>query len=168
MVATLKENCGPMNFSENIKQLLETHFADARRPDITGLVDDLFDVAAESGSVACVLDDGDRLHFFLSPPPTQMHALVPSVSQMQSAYVMRSNVARTYIRMICARLAVICKDRGGTDVSPYGDQAVIGDSSGSRKRWHVSFTNAPERQSFLIKSVSPNLQLGRRNCKSDS
>src|SRR5579883_3328735 len=60
---------------------------------------------------------------------------------------------RSILRMICARLGVICKEHTTTDISPYGAKAVLNYDVQDQKRWSISFTNTPERQEFLIEAV---------------
>jgi hypothetical protein len=129
-----------MRFETKIKKLSAAYLADARAPDITGFVDQLFHVAGERGALACVFDGEPRL-LFSAPQP--MHA----------TYIVEHELARTILRMICARLGVLCKERTGTDISPYGAKAVIVDDVQDRKRWKVTFTNTPQRQEFLIEAL---------------
>ena len=54
-----------MSFETKIKELSDRHFADFRAPDITGFVDQLFHVAAETGTVA------EPAEVVLPPVPTE-------------------------------------------------------------------------------------------------
>jgi hypothetical protein len=55
--------------------------------------------------------------------------------------------------MICARLAAICKERTATEISPYGDSAVLEYAVENHSHWNVSFTNTPDHQGFLIEAL---------------
>ncbi len=142
-----------MNFETKIKDLSDAYLADVRAPEITGFVDQLFHVAAESGSLACILDGENRLRFFVRPAPGSMMGLAPRPASLQAACVVEHAAARTLLRMMCARLGVICKERAPTDISLYGDKAVIEYSIPYRRHWSVSFTNTPNRQEFLLEAL---------------
>ncbi len=138
-----------MIFETNIKELNDRYLADTRRPDIVGFVDQLFRVAAETGTVACVFNEDKRLRFFVRP--TEARLLGPA--QSPPTCIVEHEAARGVLRMICARLGVICKERTATDISLYGDKAVIDYAIEDQKTWSVSFTNTPDRQEFLIEAL---------------
>lgn len=142
-----------MSFEIKIKELSDCYLADVRAPDITGFVDQLFSVAAETGTVACVFDGGKRLQFFVRPTETRAMGVAPRPDQAPTTCIVEHEAARRVLRMICARLGVICKERTTTDISPYGDKAVLDFDVQDQKRWSISFTNTPERQEFLIEAV---------------
>ena len=141
-----------MTFETKIKELSDLYLANARAPDITGFVDQLFHVAADTGAVACVYDGEKRLRFCVRPTRIRMMAL-PTPAQLQVACIVEHEAARSVLRMICARLGVICKERTATDISPYGDKAVMEYDVADHPRWKISFTNTPERQEFLIEAL---------------
>ena len=60
--------------------------------------------------------------------------------------------AGAVLRMICARLGVVCKERTATNISPYGDQIDMEYTVANHHHWHVAFTNTAERQEFLIEA----------------
>lgn len=142
-----------MTFETTIQELSATHLADARAPDIPGFVDQLFHVAADTGSLACVFDGQTRLRFFVRPRPAHMVGLAPSPVALQAACVVEHEAAQSILRMICARLGVICKERSQTDISFYGDRVAIEYPIPYRRQWSVSFTNTPERQEFLLEAL---------------
>ena len=61
--------------------------------------------------------------------------------------------AKAVLRMICARLGVVCKERTATDISPYGAHAQIDYAVQDHRRWNVSFTNTAQSQEFLIEAL---------------
>src|SRR5438132_484305 len=124
-----------MMFETKIKELSDLYLANARAPDITGFVDQLFHVAAEPGTVACMFDGDKRLRFFIRPPQIRMMAPASAPAQLQAACIVEHESARTVLRMICARLGVICKERTATDISPYGDKAVLDYAVLDHRRW---------------------------------
>jgi hypothetical protein len=141
-----------MIFETKIKELSDRYFADARAPDIAGFVDQLFHVAAETGAVACAFDGDQRLRFFVRPTPMRAIGQVASL-QSQKACVVEHEAARSVLRMICARLGVICGESTDADISPYGDKAVMEYDVKDHKHWSISFTNTSERQEFVIEAV---------------
>lgn len=142
-----------MIFDSKIKELSDRYLADSRAPDITSFVDQLFHVAAEIGGVACVFDGETRLRFFARQAQTSARALAPTPAQSQAPCIVEHAAARAVLRMICARLGVVCKERTATDISPYGDQAEIAYGVQDHRRWSVSFTNTADRQGFLIEAL---------------
>jgi hypothetical protein len=142
-----------MIFETNIKELSDRYLADVRRPDITGFVDQLFRVAAETGTVACVFKEDKRLQFFVHSTPVGVMGSATKPTQAPPTCIVEHEAARGVLRMICARLGTICKERTAKDISLYGDKAVIDYTVEDRKSWSVSFTNTPERQEFLIEAL---------------
>jgi hypothetical protein len=142
-----------MSFEAAIKELSDRYLADARAPDITGFVDQLFHVAAETGTVACEFNGDKRLRFFVRPTQNRVTGLAPRPAQAQPTCIVEHDAARTVLRMICARLGVLCKERTATDVSPYGDKAVMDYDVEDQKRWSISFTNTSDRQEFFIEAL---------------
>jgi hypothetical protein len=140
-----------MTFETTIKELNDRYLADLRVPDITGFVDQLFHVAAETGTVACVFNGDKRLRFFVRPAQTRVPG--PRPAQAQPTCIVEHDAARAVLRMMCARLGVICKERTATDISPYGGKAAVDHEVENRKHWNISFTNTPDRQEFLIEAL---------------
>src|SRR5262249_13661219 len=73
--------------------------------------------------------------------------------QTRIASVVEHSVARTILRMICARLGSLCRERTGAELSLYGDRAVIELEAAPGKHFQVSFSNTPDRQEFEIEAV---------------
>jgi len=142
-----------MSLETKINELREAYLADARAPNITRFVDRLFQVAAENGAVAGVLDGDKRLRFSVRPTPIPGRVLTPPSAQLQAPCIVEHEAARSVLRMICARLRVICQERTAREISPYGDKAVMDYDVQDRRRWNISFTNTAERQEFLIEAL---------------
>jgi len=132
-----------MKFESKIKELTESYLSDPRAPDITGFVDQLFHVAAETGSVACDFEGDQGLRFIASPASARAH---PSLIVGHAA-------AKGVLRMICARLGVVCKEHAAIEISPYGGRAEIDYDIWEHRRWSISFTNTAERPGFRIEAL---------------
>jgi hypothetical protein len=143
-----------MTVEKKIKELSNLYLADIRAPDIVRFVDQLFHVAAETGNLAGVFDGDKKLRFFVRPPRTRGQGSAPTAAQLPAAAcIVEHETARIVLRMICARLGVICKERTATDLSPYSNEAEIGYAIQAQERWKVSVTNTPERQEFCIEAL---------------
>jgi hypothetical protein len=142
-----------MTFETKIKQLRDRYLADAHAPDIAGFVDQLFHVAAETGAVACVFDGDTRLRFFVREARAHGQTVVPEPARPQAPCIVEHAAARAVLRMICARLGVVCKERTATDVSPYGAKAEIEYDVQDHRRWSVSYTNTAQSQEFAIEAL---------------
>jgi hypothetical protein len=153
LAADIEDGHHPVSFETKIKELSDRYLGDARAPDITGVVDQLFHVAAETGALACVFDGDKRLRFLARPKQACVRGLAPGPAEALPSSIVEHEAARSVLRMICARLGVICKEHGTTGIAPYGDKAVLDYDVQDQKRWSISFTNTPDRQQFLIEAV---------------
>jgi hypothetical protein len=142
-----------MTFENKIRYLNERYLANVRVPDITGFVDQLFNVEAETGMVACTFHGDKTLRFFSRSKQSPSKGLLPLPTQRVPTCLVEHDAARSVLRMICARLGVICKDRTTSETSPYGHQMLLDYDAQNRKRWSISFINTPDRQEFLIEAV---------------
>jgi len=142
-----------MIFATKIRELSDNYLANARAPDIPGFVDQLFQVAAETGTVAGVFEGDQRLRFFVRPTPARVRGRAPTPVPAQPTCIVEHPAARSVLRMICARLGVLCKERTATDLSPYGDKVVMEYDIQDPGRWSISYTNTPERQEFFIEAL---------------
>jgi hypothetical protein len=142
-----------MNPELEIKVLCHRHLTQTLVPGIVGLVEGLFRVATATGNLSCTLDENKSLHFFVreSKPAPLSWAL--NATQSQSLCTVEHEAARIILRMICARLGVLCKDLGSAEVSPYGGQSEIAYELHGRTRWSIAFTNVPDRQEFAIEAL---------------
>jgi hypothetical protein len=125
-----------MNEQSRIQELVERTAA-GRRPDLIGLVDQLFLVASEVGAVTCTRASDDGLCFRLRGlPPVEV----------------KLDQAKSKLRMMCARLGVISKEQSGKDLSLYGDEAQFcyGPAPSPANCWRVQFKNTPSEQEFTI------------------
>lgn len=139
-----------VSFEKEITKLVAGYLADPRRPNVTGFVDELFRVASEHGALGCAFAGHRRLRFFVQhlPAPAMSRAQEPCAAEC----IVELAAARSILRMMCARLAVLCKERLTADISLYGDSAVLEYPDTDRRRWSVGFINTPDRQEFVLES----------------
>jgi hypothetical protein len=105
-------------------------------------IDELLLVAAEVGEIQCSLA-GDRELRFQTPD--------------RPAWDVTLDRAKTKLRMLCARLGVLCNESGGPEVSLYGGEGVIRKAAPGREserpsQWAVRFMNTPDRQGLIIQA----------------
>jgi hypothetical protein len=123
-----------MGLTGAIQTEVRAHLA-GRPVDVVGMVRLLLDAARDAGEICCRLSpDGAGLRFEF-PQST----LVEDVSLDR---------ARAKLRMMCARLAVLCREHGAPDVSPYGGEGEVESGGGV---WHVRFVNTPSQHEFTIR-----------------
>ena len=143
-----------MTIETKIKEACALYLLDAREPDIVRFVDQLFHLAAENGNLAGVLDGDKSFRLVVRPPrPGRRMGLAPAPAKSQAACIVEHEAARSVLRMICARLGVLCKERTATEISLYGDKAVMDYDVPEHRRWSVSFTNTPQHQEFLLEAL---------------
>ena len=125
-----------MNPQNRIQELVQEKAA-GRRPDLVSLVEQLFEVAAETGGLSCTQVCNQGLRFSLPGyPPVEV----------------KLDLAKSKLRMMCARLGVISREQSGKDVSLYGDEAEFDydQPPGSARHWKVRFINTMHAQEFTI------------------
>jgi hypothetical protein len=133
-----------------------------RKIDGLGFVDELLELADQVGEIQCIFAGEQGLRFLIpsQPPPFEIEL----------------DAARAKLRMLCARLGVLCRESGDQDVSLYGGEGIIQkempeklpdngrrSESGLRsatgislaappisKVWRVRFKNTPSEQEFTI------------------
>jgi hypothetical protein len=148
-----QEGRSTMIFETKIRELSDQYLADAHVPDITGFVDQLFHLAAETGAVACELDGENRMRFSLRRAPTPSSAMLPVSTPSKPICNVEHVAARAVLRMMCARLAVVLNERSAREISAYGDQAEVDYDIRGHRHWSISFSNTPERQRFQIEAM---------------
>lgn len=142
-----------MNFETRIKKLSDRYLANVRAPDIAGFVDQFFVVAGETGTVGCVVSESKSLQFSVTEAQVRVMGLAHASSQALPTCLVEHEAAQRVLRMICARLGAICKERTASDISPYGDKAELDYEIQDHNHWIISFTNTPDRQEFLIEAA---------------
>jgi hypothetical protein len=123
-----------MSAENRVRELVKTGLEDNHNVDCVRVVDELLRVASECGQVRCTLPDDRQLRFETPEGPPLDFEL---------------GRARTKIRILCARLGVLCNEAGDQDVSIYGGEGVIKNGA-PNPRWSVRFKNTPSEQEFTI------------------
>ena len=142
---------------------LVRHRLVGRKIDPVGFMDELLELADQVGEIQCNLAGEQGLRFLIAnqPPPFEVEL----------------DASRGKLRMLCARLGVLCHEAGDQEVSLYGGEGTIKKDApveltekngrslepSSRsttgtslippplsKEWKVRFTNTPSEQDFTI------------------
>jgi hypothetical protein len=116
--------------------LIQTKLA-GRKIDVVGFVDALLALAKEAGEIRSGLATEQSLHFALG----------------DQAFEVELDAARAKLRMLCARLSVLCKATGGGAVSPYAGEGIIAAPGTPPEQWAVRFKNTPDEQQFTVRLV---------------
>jgi hypothetical protein len=129
-----------MNAECKIRELVQATLVDNHHVDGVGFIDQLFPIVSGVGAVCCTLAGEGRIRFRLAQEP---------------AWEVELGRAKTKLRMLCARLGVICQEQNGRFVSLYGDEADVELPTAlpAGRRWHVRFKNTPSEQEFTIAAV---------------
>ncbi len=109
-----------------------------RRIDVVGFVDELLAIAVEAGAIRCFLASDQSLRFELG---------------VNDACEVGLDSCRGKLRMMCARLGVLCNESGGGEVSLYGGEGVIqvpAQNGRQPHQWTARFMNTPAEHEFTI------------------
>ena len=124
-----------MNAESRTRELVTANLPDGREVDGVRFIDELLLVAAEVGEIQCSLASDRELRFQAPDRP---------------AWDVELDRAKTKLRMLCARLGVLCNESGGPEVSLYGGEGVI--KKAGPAQWAVRFMNTPDQQGFIIQA----------------
>jgi hypothetical protein len=137
-----------MNAERRIRELVQANVIDNHHVDIVRFIDQLFPVVAEAGTIRCWQPSAGKLCFQIGDQP---------------AWEVELGRAHSKLRMMCARLAVICREKTGLDLNFYGDEAFVeictslqpeDESVCCVTKMHIRFRNSlSEPQSFLIEAI---------------
>jgi hypothetical protein len=123
---------------------VQQNLADDHNVGVVGFIDQLLPVASEVGEIKCTLANDRALRF-----------QVPG----QPPWDVELGRAKSKLRMLCARLSVLCNESGDQEVSLYGGEGVIREGLVSptnpnavaiEQRVTVRFKNTPSVQEFTI------------------
>jgi hypothetical protein len=123
--------------SLRIRDLVQAKLA-GRKIDPVVFIDELLVIAKEVGEIRCYLATEQSLRFELDG----------------QACDVALDAARTKLRMVCARLSVLCNTGEDSAVSPYGGEGIIRSSATPTDPWRVRFKNTPGEQEFSIAFVT--------------
>jgi hypothetical protein len=151
-----------MTFDAEIKSLCERFLGNVRQPDVTGLVDSLFHAASQRGGIAGTLEGDSALRFSVCRAPALVSVLLRQPAPARSECTVEHPAARAILRMICARLAVVCKERSLADVSPYELAAEFDYPIADPGRWSISVVNTPACHRFQIEPLDSPDPTGRQ------
>jgi hypothetical protein len=129
-----------------IQELVNSRLRDNHDVDGVGFMDELLQLAWELAEIRCQLADEDHLRFEF---------------QDRTAWECQLGRAKSKLRLLCARLAVLCNESGGQDISIYGGEGVIREKRqpelATNRRltaevtaWTVRFKNTMAQQEFVI------------------
>lgn len=128
-----------MSAAEQIRELIQSHLV-GRKIDVVGFLDALMTLSRATGEIQCSLADEGALRFEL---------------RGHEACVVPLDACRSKLRMLCARLGVLCNERHDAAVSPYGGAGTIASqpsngTDGGMPTWTVRFKNTPDEHEFTI------------------
>lgn len=154
-----------MNAESSIRELVKECLDDSHNVRGVEFIDQLLPLASETGEIACTLASDCKLRFEIPGLP---------------AWEVELERAKAKLRMLCARLSVLCNENAHQDVSIYGGEGVIdrqrdsvpassslkleetsswrsptvnGPSTNAlRSSWKVRFQNTPGKQEFTIQA----------------
>ena len=129
----------PQIEAERIQACAQEKISKTLTFDIPGFVDALFPIASRLGTLQCSCLHEKCLRF------CDQDTVLCDVMTAR---------ARDKLRMICARLGVVCRERTGADLSLYGDHAEFVDPL-SLIKWKVEFENTMHRQEFRLSAACP-------------
>jgi hypothetical protein len=122
-----------------LQHLIQDYLSRSKNIRVVEFVDRLLELTSELGHLNCTLGEGQTLIFATAGRP------------LYRAVMTR---AKTILRVMCARLSVICSERTGQEASPYGDEAEFEFEPVPQKRFQVTvwFKNTPAHQEFDIQA----------------
>ena len=103
-----------------------------RMIDPAGFIGELLTLLQEPGDIRCTLAGETTLRFQVGGHRVEIEL----------------DAARAKLRMLCARLSVLCKPENGRAVSPYGGTGSI--PRDAAPPCSVSFKNTPEEHQFTL------------------
>lgn len=151
-----------MNAESTIRELVQAYVSDNHNVHVVEFVDEILRLATHMGEIHCSPADNRKFCFRIPGLPT---------------WEVELGRATGKLRMMCARLAVLCHESGDPDVSFYGGEGIIkkelavsaasnvirSEGSGSPSltgialasppilhEWRVRFKNTTDAQEFTI------------------
>src|SRR5437867_2262891 len=124
-----------MSDRSRVEALVQEKLA-GRRVDPVAFIDELLVIAGEAGEVRFSLADEGALRITVGGNTCEIGL----------------DAARSKLRMLCARLSVLCNQSKEAEASPYGGQGVI--KRAAARDCAVSWKNTPAEQEFTL-SLAP-------------
>ncbi|HYV37860.1 MAG TPA: hypothetical protein VE988_19400 [Gemmataceae bacterium] len=144
-----------MNAENRIRELAQSYLANDHQSDGVRFIDELLLIAADAGEIRCSMAGNDALRFEVENQPV---------------WEMQLSRAKSKLRYLCARLAVLCTEKGSLDGTLYGGAGIIpGNSTTSESmdpnEWKVRLSNTASDQNFCI---VPGAKINRRQGRIDA
>jgi len=134
-----------MSQLSRIQELGQAKLA-GRKIDPVGFIEKLLEVARDAGEIRCGLASERTLRFELGGERCEVEL----------------DAAQAKLRMLCARLSVLCNEAKGSAVSPYGGAGTVTSPAAPLDQWTVRFTNTPGVQEFTMAVVSNRVPNGEK------
>src|SRR5947209_1149064 len=99
-----------MSATSQIRDLVRNRLV-GRKIDPVGFMDELLELSEQAGEIQCKLAGEQGLQFVVANQPP--------------AFEVELDAPRGKLRMLCARLGVLCHESGDQDVSLYGGEGTI-------------------------------------------
>ena len=96
--------------------------------DIVNVVEMLLQLAQQAGEIHCTPAPNDHIRFEV---------------RGQGTFEIEALAAKSRVRTMCARLAVLCQE-SGHEFLPYGGEGTI------RNTWKARWTNTTDKQEFTL------------------
>jgi hypothetical protein len=125
-----------MSATSRIRELVQAKLA-GRKIDVVGFVDELLAIVAETGEIHCCLASEQALRF----------------ETRDGACEVELDSCRGKLRILCARLGVLCNDAGGATASLYGGEGIVcapSNNGTESAQWTVRFKNTPDEHELTI------------------
>jgi hypothetical protein len=158
-----KKDSLAMNAGRKIRDLVTAHLSNNPNVDGVQFIDHLLSLTFEVGEIECRLAGDDNLRFCVLDRPVCEVVL---------------NRAKAKLRLLCARLGVLCRESGAPNVSLFGGEGIIRRelamedpslpsgpdvvrtgatslaSPSISGEWKVRFKNTPSEQEFTIQPAA--------------
>src|SRR5437879_3824310 len=99
-----------MNAESTIRELVEAHLSDNHNVYPVEFIDQLLQLAYEVGEIHCTLVENRKLRFQMPGQP---------------AWDVELGRAKAKLRILCARLGVLCNENQDQDVNIFGGEGLI-------------------------------------------
>ncbi len=132
--------------AERFRELAESKLR-GRKIDVVGFVDRMLELVREAGQVHCGMEEESALRVAIGG----------------EALTLELDAARGKLRMMCARLSVLCEEAANRADFPYGGEGTIRVPNYPADRWGLTFINTPEKQEFAITHSSAHRPVVRRH-----
>jgi hypothetical protein len=131
-----QEDCVMTPAILNLQELARTKLV-GRQIDVVGFVDALLAAVPGVDFIRCTLSDERTLRFEFDSDVCEIDV----------------DAAKGKLRMLAARLGVLCNETPDANVSLYGGRGTIRFSNGTTTAIAVEFQNTPDHREFALRSL---------------